>query len=152
MITSTWIAPGKDIGAAEAIREIVFMQELGITGDIVYDGMDRVSWNLVMNLDDSPVGCGRLTPVDVDTAQISRIAVLKQYRKQGFGDGIVKILLFKAANSGVKTVLAQVSQDLVGFAEGLGFQPEGDPYIKNQIKHYPMRKEIIDGCFEGCKD
>jgi N-acetylglutamate synthase-like GNAT family acetyltransferase len=61
---------------------------------------------------------------DGEICRLGRIAVLKQYRGNHYGDFIVRILLNKAFTSGVKKVYTYASSDSLGFFSTIGFKAE----------------------------
>ena len=101
MITSIWMKPGDDLKTALDIREQVFQQELGFTKEADQDALDAYSYHLVLLLNDVPVATGRISYDGVGMARLSRICVRKKYRRQGIGDGLVKVLDYKASQLGM---------------------------------------------------
>ncbi|MEE0095286.1 MAG: GNAT family N-acetyltransferase, partial [Oscillospiraceae bacterium] len=101
MITSIWMKPGDHLKTALDIREQVFQQELGFTKEADQDVLDAYSYHLVLLLNDVPVATGRISYDGVGMARLSRICVLKKYRRQGIGDGLVKVLDYKASQLGM---------------------------------------------------
>ncbi len=76
MITSIWAGPGGDFAAAKAIRQAVFVEELGMDPALGWDTTDDFSFHLVLLLDGEPVATGRITYGGVGVAALGRICVL----------------------------------------------------------------------------
>ena len=102
MITSLWMKPGDDLTAALRIREQVFQQELGLSQAEDQDALDAYSYHLVLLYNDVPAATGRISYDGVGVAKLSRICVLPKFRRQGIGDGLVKVLDYKASQLGMQ--------------------------------------------------
>lgn len=146
MITSIWTKPGEEHPAALDIRRQVFQEELGWTPDMDQDLVDNYAYHLVLLLSDVPVATGRISFYGPGKALLSRICVLPKYRRQGIGDGLVKILDFKASTMGMKTSVVETVTSLMPFYQRIGYVKTGagrDSYIM-------MEKETNDGSRENC--
>ncbi len=150
MITSIWTAPGGDASVARHLREQVFCEELGLPPELSWDESDRYAFHLVLMMGDVPVAAGRLTYGGIDTAALGRICVAKRYRRQGIGDGLVKIMDFKAAAMGMKQSAVNVPQELEHFYHRLGYVQAREPFQQWDRTLTPMKKETNDGTRENC--
>ena len=70
------------------IRKTVFVKEQGFKEE--FDNIDYISTHVLAYLNSIPVGCGRFY-FDKTKNQyfIGRLAILKQYRKEGMGSKII---------------------------------------------------------------
>lgn len=150
MITSIWTGPGEDNSAAKELRRQVFQEELHIPAAEEWETQDAYAYHLVLLMNDIPVATGRITYGGIGVAKLSRICVLKKYRRQGIGDGLVKILDYKASQMGMQYSQVDAAEDLLPFFQRLGYAPAGDPIIKWGRKLLPMKKETNDGTRENC--
>ncbi len=150
MITSIWAGPGGDFAAAKAIRQAVFVEELGMDPALGWDTTDDFSFHLVLLLDGEPVATGRITYGGVGVAALGRICVLKRYRRQGIGDGLVKVLDYRASQLGMQYSAVEATERLEGFYARIGYQPVGEKYLKWGQQLIPMRKPVNDGDSETC--
>ena len=150
MITSIWTPPGGDGTVAKTLREAVFCKELGLPPEAGWDESDRYAFHLVLMMEDVPVAAGRLSYGGAGTAMLSRICVAKKYRRQGIGDGLVKIMDFKAAIMGMGHSAVEVPQSLLPFYTRLGYEAYGAPLERWGILLTPMKKETNDGTRENC--
>lgn len=150
MITSIWTNPGEEAAAAKALRQQVFQQEFGIPQAEEWEPQDVYAYHLVLVMDDVPVAAGRITYGGIATAKLDRICVLKKYRRQGIGDGLVKILDYKASQMGMQYSEVAAAEELLPFYRRLGYQPSGEPYTKWGRTLIPMKKETNDGTRENC--
>lgn len=150
MITSIWTGPGQDASAARQLRQQVFQQELGIPAAEEWESQDSYAYHLVLVMGDTPVAAGRITYGGVGVAKFSRICVLKKYRRQGIGDGLVKILDYKASQMGMQYSQVDAEESLLPFYQRLGYTACGEPVTKWGRTLIPMKKETNDGTRENC--
>lgn len=122
------------------IRKTVFMDEQGFRDE--FDGFDEISYHAVIYLDGSPVACGRAYK-DGDFAHLGRIAVLKEYRKQGLGRIIIEALEGIARNTLCLTRLElSAQQRAIEFYEAVGFVQVGENFLDEGYPHVRMVKEL----------
>ena len=150
MITSLWMPPGGDGSLPRALRHQVFCRELGLEEALAWDSSDAYGVHLVLLLQDKPVATGRITYGGVGLARLERICVLPDYRRQGIGDGLVKVLDYKAAQMGMKRSLVEAPEALLPFYQRIGFVPRGGPVERWGLTLIPMEKETNDGTRENC--
>ena len=150
MITSVWTIPGQDNETARQIRKAVFCDELGMDPEKEQDVFEPFSFQLALLLDDKPVAADRFYLRGLGKAQLSRICVLPEYRRQGIGDGLIKILDFKAAMAGIAESWAEVPEPYWPLFCRIGFQPEGESYEQDGVKMQTMKKETNDGTKGHC--
>lgn len=147
MITSIWTRPGQDASEAYEIRRQVFQEELGMTSEQERDALDPYALHLVLKLNDVPVAAGRLTFGGVGVGNLSRICVLKKYRRQGIGDGLVKVLDYKASTMGMQVSQVETPEEYERFFRRIGYVPVEGKTAAGMIL---MRKETNDGSGENC--
>lgn len=150
MITSVWFGPGEDAALAHEIRKSVFQEELGFSPEVDVDRMDSYTIRLVLKLNDVPVATGRISYLRAGVAKIDRVAVLKKYRRQGLGDGLVKVLDYKASQMGMKSSQVETIPELKNFYQRIGYQPTGETVTKYNRNLIIMEKETNDGTRENC--
>lgn len=150
MITSIWTEPGGDATAARELRRRVFQEELGLAPEEDWDIQDAYAYHLALLMNDRPVAAGRITYGGVGTAKLSRICVLKQYRRQGIGDGLVKILDYKASQMGMRYSAVEAPEALTPFYQRIGYKAEGQPFVKWNETWISMKKETNSGAGENC--
>lgn len=128
----------KTISLAFDIRRQVFMKEQNIPENIEIDGSDKYAKNMVLTLDNKPIGTGRLIEID-DKMYIGRVAVLKEYRQKGYATKIIKFLLDEAKNMGYTQVFIHSQSYAKGFYEKLGFKAFGEEFLEANIPHIHMK-------------
>lgn len=152
MITSIWTIPGEENETAFAVRRAVFCDELGMDPERERDAFEPFSFQLTLLLDDVPVAAGRFYLRGVGKAQLSRICVLPEYRRQGLGDGVIKILDYKAALAGLQESYADVPLEHQPLFLRIGFTPVGEPFEQDGRTVQTMKKECNDGTKGHCSN
>ena len=150
MITSMWLRPGEDLTVPHQIRQQVFQQELGFSQQEDQDVLDRYAYHLVLLLNDVPVATGRISYDGVGMARLSRICVLKKYRRQGIGDGLVKVLDYKASQLGMQHSRVETIRDLEPFYLRIGYLATGAKRQLGELELITMEKETNNGTRENC--
>lgn len=120
------------------IRRKVFGTELGFPEDILFDEADETAIHALAYKDINrtiPVASGRLYKTEEGDYKIGRIAVIKEERKQGFGDFIVRMLVDKALMMGADRVIVGSQPHAVQFYEKIGFQRTGETYVEAGVEH-----------------
>ena len=124
MFASEWTLGKKDAQDALEIRRKVFVEDLGQIADTVFDTYDHIAAHLLVLLDGVPIASARLYPVE-GGVQFDFIGVLKEYRKQHFGDLCVRLLLNKAQQMGAPHIYALVPEEYMPYYGAFGFQSSG---------------------------
>ncbi len=125
------------------VRYQVFVLERGIERSDEFDQFDekgRVYANLF--IDGRPVSTGRFLPEDQETARLTRIATLPQYRGVGYGSKIIRILEEYAREAGYLRLVIHSELTAKGFYESLGYQPISDIYQEDGVDCQSLAKTI----------
>ena len=138
MITSTFIAGDKDAADAFDIRREVFIEEQGCPEDEEFDEFDSSALHLMIYAQEEPAATGRIWH-DGKGFRIGRLAVRKKFRGQKLGDLAVRLLLYKAFNSGAETVNINAQVYIMPLYEKFGFKPHGEEFLEAGRPHYAMR-------------
>ena len=119
MVQGKWFSPGSDLSAVLPVREAVFGRGA--------DGLDALSWNVIVYQDSVPAASGRIWWQD-GAFWLGDLCVLEEYRRQHLGDLVLRLLLFKAREHAAREVRLSCPPDLTGFFARLGLreQPSGD--------------------------
>jgi predicted GNAT family N-acyltransferase len=136
-----WSELGKD--AAE-IRTEVFVKEQGIPAELEWNETDKVCVHVLVYCETASsskaVGTGRLIAPEKANgpAKIGRMAVLKDYRRQGIGDDIMQALIEHAFDAGYETIELSAQAYVQGFYASHGFVVKGELYEEVGIPHQKM--------------
>jgi predicted GNAT family N-acyltransferase len=126
---------------ATSIRFKVFVDEQRIPAEEELDELDAVSLHAIVMFDGVPIATGRLCP----DGRIGRMAVLKEYRGQGFGGLLLSALIETARDQGHNEAFLHAQCQVLGFYESLGFVAEGPIFSEAGIDHRLMRMSLLVG-------
>lgn len=146
MITTEWFLGGKNLKDVHTIRKEVFIVEQNTKEEEELDGYDDFAVHLLVCDNNRPVATGRIIIVD-GICLLGRIAVLKQFRKQGFGDFVVRLLIRKAFEMSFERQELHAQTHAIDFYKKIGFVPYGDEFMEASIPHVMMYHE---GDIESC--
>ena len=120
------------------VRNQVFVVEQEISAELELDEWDPKSRHVLLSIDGQPVGTGRLLP----DGHIGRVAILKEFRGLGLGQGVMRCLMSIAAKAGFVKVELSSQLQASSFYGALGFAEQGDVYLEAGIEHISMVKEL----------
>ena len=148
MVHGTWLRPdllpGRPVEEAIAdalcVRRAVFVKEQGFPAETEPDALDGGCRHAVVYADGEPVAAGRLWWAAGDF-HIGRVCVLAEWRGQGVGDALMRMLLHKALAHGARGVALSAQQRVLPFYARYGFAPTGDAYAEDGIPHQRMRAD-----------
>ena len=145
MIEGKILSYGDSLDDVFAIRKKVFVEELGVPSEVVFDQLDSEAMHVLVyeepvksnnRIDNNSkdlkkaVATGRIT-LDGKVCKISNIAVLEEYRNKKYGDFTVRMLINKAFTAGVNEVIVKAFPNVIEFFQKIGFQ-----LIDNENKEY----------------
>ena len=129
--------------AARAVRQAVFVEELGIAGDVVVDAADDTAVHVVAhNHFGVPVAAGRLLQVSRGLAQVGRLATLPSLRGAQLGKAVLLRLMQLARDRGDAGVMVQAQTGATGFYERFGLVNEGPVFEAAGLPHQTMRRVL----------
>lgn len=117
MVRGKWFPMGSDISEALRIRSEVFGQ-----GE---DALDSAAQQVVVYREGSPVGSARLYWAD-GAFRLDKLGVLPEERNKGFGDLLIRLLLFKALTHNASLIALDTPVETRGFFAKYGFQDDGE--------------------------
>ncbi|MBM7841033.1 putative GNAT family N-acyltransferase [Alkalihalobacillus xiaoxiensis] len=126
------------------LRELVFVHEQHCPLEQEFDQYDHLDAScihiLAVSETDQPIGTGRIRFVD-GKAKLERICILESIRKSGVGHSIVTYLEKIARAQEIKHFYLHGQQQAIPFYQKLGYQPDSDLFMEDNIPHVLMRKE-----------
>ena len=124
---------------AGPIRFAIFVGEQNVPPGIELDDKD-VECTHAVAFDDAgkAIGTGRLLP----DGHIGRMAVVKEWRRQGIGALILNALVEEARKQGHKEVVLSAQLQAAEFYREQGFEAEGKVFKDADILHQHMRKKL----------
>ncbi len=128
---------------AKMIRTKVFVEEQAVDPDIEYDEYDDITRTdviqIIATVKGNPVATLRLIAKD-KTLKVGRVAVLKEYRKQGIGLRMMHYAEKYACNNGFKQLELGAQLTAIPFYEASGYEAYGDIFLDANIEHKMMKK------------
>ncbi|MFO8069260.1 MAG: GNAT family N-acetyltransferase [Alkalibacterium sp.] len=129
--------------AALYVRMQVFVMERSIPLKEEFDTEDHDETIYVVIYDgEKPVATGRYKQIDSDTVRPGRIAVLKEYRKKGLGESVVKELEDLGREQGCTTSVIHSELSATGFYEKLGYTKVSDIYYEDGAPCVTLKKSL----------
>ncbi len=117
------------------IRETVFIHEQHVPVELEWDGFDEISLHaLAVNSLGEPVGTARLLP----DGHIGLMAVLKEWRRKGFGGAMLLRLLEESKRLGMKEVILNAQTTAIQFYTRFGFIVGSKGFMEAGIPHVKM--------------
>lgn len=129
----------EDLERTLSVRKAVFCDEQLVPLDLEIDQYETCSIHTLGLLEDTAIASGRVRFVD-GYAKIERLAVLKPYRKRGFGNLMLKYLLSVAGERGFSRFQLHAQVVSESFYLKHGFKPEGEVFLEAGIPHRLMLK------------
>jgi len=121
------------------IRRKVFIEEQNVPEALEWDEFDNTATHVLVSTDnDTPIATGRIKA----DGHIGRMAVLKQYRNQGLGSGILLTLLNTAMQNKLNTVYLHAQVTAIAFYEKHGFTCSSEEFLDAGIPHKSMIKKL----------
>jgi predicted GNAT family N-acyltransferase len=119
-----------------SIRRAVFTEEQNVPESINFDGSDTDYIHvLATDKNGLPVGTARINR----KGRIGRMAVLKNYRRQGIGRKMIQMLIDYGRKNAITDFHVSSQVTAVGFYEKMGFEPFGEEFLEAGIKHINMK-------------
>lgn len=121
------------------IRREVFINEQQVPEELEWDEFDQSAQHVMaLNQAAQPIATGRIKA----DGHIGRMAVLKNYRKQGIGSAILLVLMDIAQQQKLKRVYLHAQVSAVPFYAKHGFTVEGAEFMDAGIAHKTMYKDL----------
>ena len=109
------------------------------------DDKDQASYHLIGFEDNKLVACTRVLPKGISYPEVSigRVIVDKAYRGTGAGKEIMKLAIDHAKKVlKAEEIVISAQCYLERFYGDLGFVPEGESYLDDDIPHIKMRLKV----------
>lgn len=125
----------EDAPQLQEIRERVFIVEQHVPVELEWDGKDPDCIHaLAMDKLGHAIGSGRLLP----DGHIGRMAVLSEWRGQGVGKQLMKLLMLTARDRGLSRLLLNAQVSVIPFYQQFGFTTRGEVFEEAGIPHLEM--------------
>jgi len=131
-----------DMQRALAIRRRVFIEEQSVPEEIEMDADDQRAFHALAILDGVAIGCGRMLEHGESEVKIGRMAVLREFRKTGVGEQILRLLIDRARARGIRKAILHAQLTAEGFYLKQGFRPIGGVFDEAGIAHRKMERSL----------
>lgn len=125
---------------AKEIRTKVFVEEQGFKEE--FDTTDNYAKHIVLYCDGTAVAVGRFFTDDKKTYHIGRIAVLKEFRKYGYGKVLMDIAMKEIINLNGEKIELSAQLQAKTFYEKCGYIADGNIYYDEHCPHILMYKNL----------
>jgi Predicted acyltransferase len=124
---------------AQKIREEVFVSEQGFQNE--FDEIDNYATHLVFYEKNTPVAvCRYYEDKEKNTYIVGRIAVLKAYRGNHFGQHILEVLEQNILAEGGEKISLSAQVRVQSFYKKSGYIAKGETYLDENCPHIFMEK------------
>ncbi|WP_040929304.1 GNAT family N-acetyltransferase [Nosocomiicoccus massiliensis] len=124
------------------IRNKVFVEEQGVPADLELDEYEEECVHIILLFNDEPAGTVRYRVLDDSTIKVERMAVLKEYRKLGFGHNLMTFVHIHARQQGYVWAKLGAQTHAIKFYNKLGYEKFSDEYLDTNIPHIDMIKQL----------
>ena len=123
---------------AFSIRKNVFIQEQGVPEEMEIDEHDLTAQHALAYMGSQCIGTARLLTLPGNTGRIGRMAILRDYRRQGIGRQLLGTLLELSKSQGITQIELHAQLAAIPFYEQFGFMAQGEIYDEAGIEHRDM--------------
>ena len=124
---------------ARPVRERVFIEEQSVPRELEWDEWDEHSDHAVAcDSRGEAIGTARLLP----DGRIGRMAVLRQWRRQGVGAALLEALLEQARKRSLLLITLHAQISAAAFYRRFGFSERGGEFFEAGIPHVEMTLEL----------
>jgi cystathionine beta-lyase len=127
--------------AIASIRREVFVVEQGVSEKDEFEGGEDAFVHFCLYKDRSLVAYIRIA-VKNEGLHIGRVAVKRNFRKQGLGRILMRTVEDYGLNKGCISFTLHAQLYAKGFYQRLGYLPQGVEFMEAGIKHIMMTKEM----------
>jgi predicted GNAT family N-acyltransferase len=141
MIEGKWFVQGADIGMPLSIRKTVL--------DKGRDELDDAAQQVLVYREGTPVGTARLWWGEGEF-HAGEVCVLPEARGQGYGDLLVRLLLYKAVSHNAGSVSLTCPRDTAPFFARYGFREQpGEASAEDAVTMRLASAELCLRCSQG---
>lgn len=132
----------RELKEAFEVRKKVFVEEQGISEHLELDGHDSEALHTVVKDGKRVIGTARVLFLTTNQAKLERMAILKPFRRQGVGRGIISFLNEELRNRQIVQIVLHAQYPVVAFYKSCGFVESGSPFFEAGIKHIKMQRRL----------
>jgi predicted GNAT family N-acyltransferase len=141
-ISTKVVSTDKEFDDALKVRREVFIDEQHVPEEMEIDEYENQCIHFISYDGALPVAAGRLRNIN-EGGKVERICVLKDYRKHGVGNLLMKTLEETAKEQKISTLLLNSQTHAENFYLKLGYTPISEVFMEAGIPHVKMQKDIL---------
>ncbi|MCX7998845.1 MAG: GNAT family N-acetyltransferase [Leptospiraceae bacterium] len=129
----------KELEECFEIRKKVFIEEQKVTYEEEFDEFDSAlnTRHFTLKVEAKTIGTCRLRKAK-DGFKIERVALLKDYRKHGYGTRLMEFVINYCKDLKAKRIYLYAQEEVIPFYEKLGFSTYGESFLDARIPHRAM--------------
>ncbi|MDP2920455.1 MAG: GNAT family N-acetyltransferase [Dehalococcoidia bacterium] len=131
-----------ELKGAFAVRREVFITEQKIREEEEWDGLDEVCLQFIARNGKRIIGTARVHFPSPNEAKIERMAVLKAFRRQGVGTGILVCIEQELSKRGVPEAVLHAQITAAPFYRACGYDETGPHFQEAGIEHVKMSRRL----------
>ena len=124
------------------IRKEVFVEEQNVPMEMEVDEYEKESVNILLTLDDRPLGTVRYRDIGEGLIKVERMAVRKIARGLHLGQALMNFVHIHAEENGYTRSKLGAQVHAIKFYEKLGYHVASDEFDDAGIPHKYMEKEL----------
>ncbi|MFN3691342.1 MAG: PatB family C-S lyase [Fervidobacterium sp.] len=133
--------PDERFEICKKIREEVFVKEQGIDQELEIDGKDTQAIHFILKHFSTPIGVARARDLG-EYWKVERVAVLKNFRKFGYGKRLMEHIEFFLENIDKKKIVLNAQKNVKDFYLKIGYEQIGNEFLEAGISHVRMEKVV----------
>ena len=135
---------GRELQAAYALRQEVFVGEQGVPAEVEVDSADAGAIHLVAVDGDGVIQATCRVLDDGDGAmRVGRLCVRATARRQGLGAALLAEVEREARAAGARALVMNAQTHALSLYESLGYEPRGQRFDEVGIEHLAMEKPLV---------
>ncbi|MCK5283654.1 MAG: GNAT family N-acetyltransferase [Nanoarchaeota archaeon] len=123
------------------IRDIVFIKGQKVPKERDRGKLDNYADNyakhFIVLYNNRHIGCARVRFLN-NKAKLERMAILKKYRRKGFGKQLLKHLISYCKRNKVKEIYCHAQYYIRNYYKSCGFKQRGKTFMDANMKHIGM--------------
>lgn len=131
----------QQLADAYQVRSLVFIEEQGVDPELEHDQHDQTAIHVVGYQNNQPIAVGRIRLLD-HVGKMERVAILKQYRGQKYGQQLMTTMEHFLAEQGRTLAKLNAQVHALPFYQTIGYQIISNVFIEAGIEHVSMEKKL----------
>lgn len=122
------------------IRHEVFVEEQNVPVELEIDELEDQTSHIVIYQDGQAISTARIYDLGDGMYKVQRVAVIKEYRRQGVATVLMKEIEKKVYSLSGKELTLGAQNTAIPFYEKLDYEIDGAEFMDAGIPHHTMKK------------